>query len=196
MIKSRNVCIIGSSCSFGSNIKKSLESDFFVYETNRKILDVTKIEDIKKYFSMFDSLHGLVYCSAIKNDADSLSNPEILSNLLSVNLFGAVNCLQTALPKIHNGKIVIIGSVDATFANYQKTMYSVSKAALHQFAKCFAIQAKQFNVETICLVPGTIKNESEKQAIANFISCFMKNQIGNLHGQLIRIDGGHHTFPL
>lgn len=195
MSNSHDICIIGASCSFGENIKQKL-TDFKIHSTNKKILDVTKLEDVKLYFSQFKKLHGLVYCPAVKGNYDALAHPDYLRQQLEVNLFGAINCLQTALPIIENGKIVVIGSADGTFANYPKTMYSVSKAALHQFTKCFAIQAKSHNIETICIVPGTIKTEKEKNDISDYISCFMNNKIRNLYGQLIRIDGGHHTFPL
>ena len=192
----KNICIVGSSCSFGDNICSSLQDSYSVHKTTSKELNVTSPTDIEKYFTKFDQIHGLVYCPAIKNKADALADPSILHQLLSVNLFGAISCMQNSIHKMKNGKMVIIGSADGTFGNYKNTMYSVSKAALHQYTKCLATQFRETGNETICLVLGTIKNDDEKNAIADFIKGFMDNKIRNLNGQLIRMDGGHHTFPL
>lgn len=191
----KSICVIGDSGLLGAAICNSLQHSYTLHGANSRNCDVTVPSQVEKYFSKIESLYGLVYCSVLKNDADSLQNSEILRGLLEVNLFGAIACMQAAARKMRNGKIIVIGSVDGTFGNYKKTMYAVSKAALHEYTRCFACQVKD-NIEVLCLVPGTITTEEDKIAVVDFVKAFMDNKIRNLHAQLIRIDGGHHTFPL
>ncbi len=191
----KNVCVIGGTSKLGRSICSVLSENFTVNAAGSFQCDVRDYAKIKDYFYTQKSIDGLIYCSALKSECDALGDIHELEKLLSVNLLGAIYCLQEAVKKMKKGKIVVIGSTDATFGNYKKTMYSVSKSALHTYTRCFAAQVRP-NIETICVVPGTIKDENDKHSIAKFINAFMKDEISNLHSQLIRIDGGHHTFPL
>lgn len=188
----KNISIIGSSSHLGVEVIKHLD-DYNLFLGTSQNCNVCSQASIDSYFNM-ENLYGLVYCSALKSDACALQNCNILQNLMEVNLFGAIRCLQKSLEKGVK-KIVVIGSVDGTFGNYSKTMYAVSKAALHEYVRCLAVQVKN-DVEVICVVPGTIKTSQDSQAVASYIQCFMDDKIKNVHGQLIRIDGGHHTFPI
>lgn len=191
-----SICVVGSNSTLGVFLCKKLQNYFDVIQSNSKNCDLLSNGSIYDFFSTINSLHGLVYCAAVKTEADALQDKNILSNIMQVNLYGAIECLQLAIKKPKIKKIVVIGSADATFGNYRKTMYSVSKAALHQYVKCFAAQVMSCGIEVICLVPGTIKNDNDRNAISDFILSFMKNDIRNINAQLIRIDGGHHTFAL
>lgn len=191
----KSICVIGATSFLGKSICTSLKDKYSVVKGNSKNCNVVNEKSIQEFFKPIKCLHGLVYCSALKTNADALADKEVLKEILEVNLFGAIACMQIAAKKTNIKKIVVIGSADGTFGNFQKTMYSVSKSALHQYTKCFAAQLKP-KIETICLVPGTIKNNSDKKAISDFILSFMNNDIRNVHGQLIRIDGGHHTFAI
>ena len=187
--------VIGGTSKIGKVICSTLENNFLVRSVGSFYCDVRYQKNVKNIFHAEEEIYGLVYCSALKSECDALGNYEELEKLLSVNLFGAIHCLQEMAKKMKKGKIVVLGSVDGTFGNYKKTMYAVSKAALHTYTRCFAAQVKD-NIETICLVPGTVSCENDSQAIGNFIRSFMNNDITNIHGQLIRMDKGHHTFPL
>ena len=189
------VFVIGGTSKIGKIICSTLEKSFIVRSFGSFDCDVRYKKNIQSIFHEEENLYGLIYCSALKSDSDALGDSEELEKLLSVNLFGAVHCLQEAAKIIKKGKIVVLGSVDGTFGNYKKTMYAVSKAALHTYTRCFATQVKEY-IETICLVPGTITKDDDSQAIANFINSFMKDDITNIHSQLIRMDKGHHTFPI
>lgn len=191
----KSICVIGSTSFLGKSICASLKNKYAIIKGNSKNCNVIDNDCVQNFFKPIKYLHGLIYCSALKTDADALADKQVLKEILEVNLFGAISCMQIAAKKINIKKIVIIGSADGTFGNFQKTMYSVSKSALHQYTKCFATQLKS-EIETICLVPGTIKNNSDKKAISDFILSFMNDDIRNIHGQLIRIDGGHHTFAI
>lgn len=192
----KSICVIGATSFLGKSICTSLKDKYSVIKGDSKSCNVVNEKSIQDFFKQIKCLHGLVYCSALKTNADALANKEILKEILEVNLYGAIECMQTAITKKNIKKIVVIGSADGTFGNFQKTMYSVSKSALHQYTKCFASQVREKKIETICLVPGTIKNNYDKNAISSFILSFMKNDIKNINGQLIRIDGGHHTFSI
>ena len=188
------ICVVGASGFLGKFICNSLKTEYALYEFNSKTCNVKSTESVDKCIK--DACpYGLVYCSGIKTEGDSLADEDVLKELLDVNLFGAVRCMQTAM-KYGVRKIVTIGSADATFGNYKKTMYAVSKAALHEYTKCFAAQVKSLGIDVFCLVPGTISTELEAMAIADFVKAFMNGTIRNINSQLIRIDGGHHTFPL
>ena len=190
----KDICIIGASCSFGKHISNKLQ-DYNLYTTNSQSLDVTQQDKVKNYFQKIGPIHGLVYCPALKSNADSFAPPEELQKLLDVNLFGAIFCLQSAI-MMENSKIIVLGSTAGTFGNPNNCMYSVSKAALHQFVRCHASQLKGSKIQILCLAPGTIKTEEDKDNIAEFIKLFMDDKIKNIHGQIIRMDGGHHSFPV
>lgn len=194
IIPKKDICIIGASCSFGSNICNRLQ-DYRLHTTNSKSLDVTQPDQVANYFQKIGPVYGLIYCPALKSQADSYASPAELKKILEVNLFGAIHCLQSVV-LTKKSKIIVIGSADGAFGKPNNCMYSVSKAALHQFVKCFAAQVRDSNTQVLCLAPGTIKNNEEKNDIAEFVKSFMDDCIRNIHGQIIRIDGGHHSFPI
>lgn len=192
----KKVLVIGSSSFVGKNICQKLKNSYEIIEANSKNCDLKNIDNINSFFSKIDDLYGMIYCSAIKSDADALSSCETLKDIIDVNLYGAIHCMQQSLNKMKYGKMIILGSADGTFANYKKTMYAVSKAALHVYTKCFAVQAKKHDVDVTCLVLGTVDSYEKLDAISDFTNCYLDGKLRNLNAQLIRIDGGHHTFPL
>jgi NAD(P)-dependent dehydrogenase (short-subunit alcohol dehydrogenase family) len=93
--------------------------------------------------------------------------------------------------------------------------YSVAKAALHHFSRCLAAQLRSENVSVNCVVPGNILSErfmrehkiTERKGIdltldrfgtpeeVARVVLFLATVESFVSGQVIRVDGGKHTFP-
>jgi short-subunit dehydrogenase len=125
-----------------------------------------------------------------------MGNVDLLKKMLDVNLIGFINCVQSIIPNLKTGYIVSIGSVDGTFGNPNNSMYSVTKTALHCYSRCLAASLRNTNIKVLCIVPGTINDDSNILEISKFISFFLQGTCNLLNGQVVRLDGGHHLFPL
>ncbi len=77
--------------------------------------------------------------------------------LFEVNLFGAMQAVQTVLPVMRAqkfGRIVLVGSIGSVIPIAFDAFYSASKAALLAFTRELNLEINPFNVFASCVLPG------------------------------------------
>lgn len=77
-----------------------------------------------------------------------------------VNFFGAVNIAQAVLPYMrneHDGKIIFVSSLAATFPIPYQAFYSASKSAINAMAMAMRNEVREFGIKVCCLLPGDVK---------------------------------------
>ncbi|CAF0840152.1 unnamed protein product [Rotaria sp. Silwood1] len=115
---------------------------------------------------------------------------------------------QFVIPQMirnHRGHVVIIGSTSAFMGKEKGALYTVSKAAVHQYMRCLATEVKSSGIRVNCIAPGPISTEQSKQNtetkqdvtgrpehVANAVIQLLNMDF--VHGQIIRVDGGEQTF--
>jgi short-subunit dehydrogenase len=88
-------------------------------------------------------------------------NPDwqVVKDIMKVNFFGLVNCLEAAMPLLINASaphIVGIGS-QATQAPFpQAEAYGSSKAAVRYFLESLRMDMKQVNIDVSIILPGFV----------------------------------------
>ena len=116
-----------------------------------------------------------------------------------------------------SGRIITIGSIAGTLGRDDGSIYSVAKAAVHEYTRCLAVQLRPYNVPVNCVAPGgtvtnrflvihdidkaklveegTLDRYGRPQELASVIA-FLASEAGRfISGQVIRVDGGGQTWP-
>ncbi len=135
------------------------------------------------------------------------------------NLLSCILCCREAAPEMmarKSGRIITIGSIAGTFGRDDGSIYSVAKAAVHEYTRCLAVQLRASNVPVNCVAPGgtvtnrfmvihdvetaklieegTLNRYGRPHEIASVVA-FLASEAGRfISGQVIRVDGGSQTW--
>jgi len=140
--------------------------------------------------------------------------------VLDRNLLSCILCCRAVAPEMmkrKDGRIITVGSIAGTFGRDDGAIYSVAKAAVHEYTRCLAVQLRPHNVSVNCVAPGgTVTNrflvihdiEQDKlveegtlvrygrpREVADVVA-FLASDAGRfISGQVIRVDGGSQCWP-
>lgn len=130
------------------------------------------------------------------------------ASILNRNLWATHLVCQAVIPQMvanRRGHVILIGSTSATIGRAKGALYTVSKAAVHQYARCLATEVRSSCVKVNCIAPGPTLTERYKRNIgtaeavggspddvANAVIQLLETTFVN--GQIIRVDGGEQTF--
>jgi L-fucose dehydrogenase len=94
--------------------------------------------------------------------------PDVLRELLEVNVVGYFRACRAALPHLRNrkGSIVNIGSIAGTNGLWREAPYCTSKAAIVGLTKALAIEEAENGVRVNVILPGNIMVERREEAEA------------------------------
>lgn len=136
------------------------------------------------------------------------------------NLLSCILCCRAVAPEMQarkSGRIITIGSIAGCFGRDDGAIYSVAKAAVHEYTRCLATQLRPFDVPVNCVAPGgtvtprfmvihdvekeklveegTLVRYGRPQEVADVVA-FLATDAGRfISGQVIRVDGGGQTWP-
>lgn len=210
-----NILITGTSRGIGKAIKEQFElNNHKVFAPTRKEMDVSNVDSIIDYLATLEDtdIEAIINCAGINNT----HNYGLLSDEMNTNLYGPKTICDLLLPSmVRNrlGRILNIGSIWIDLARTGRGKYSMSKSALHAYAKQIAIEYGQYGILCNTLSPGfiatdmTYKNNTDEelsiiqneipikrlgtpQEIAK-LAYFLIAENSFINGQNIIADGGY-----
>ena len=137
-------------------------------------VDVTNENQVNTLFSTIKEKHGkidfLINCAGYGiSGAAELANFNQVKNLFDVNYFGALKCVQLALPLMEKGgKIVNISSCCALFPMPFRIHYCASKSALSMLSYGLKMELDTAGVDVTAINPGDVKTNFIRNRVKNF----------------------------
>lgn len=184
--------------------------------------DVTNATEVEAMFreieSTFGAVGGLVHCASITPIPESLEQVryETINKHLDVQIKGAYNCVQYALPSMKEskfGSIVFIGSIFTEGVPPVKQMaYTIAKSALVSMSKSLAVELGPHGVRVNVVSPGMTHTEmiadipekakmvakmntplrklADPEEIAGVVSFLLSDGARHISGENIKVCGG------
>lgn len=134
-----------------------------IYLPTRQELDVTNLQQIKKYIDnlkpdiLINNAGAISLQSIKKNDINTHKN------IIDVNLTAVFACSGAVLENKPDAKIINIGSSAGTKPRGNWSSYCATKAAVIMATKCWADEG----IDTICLSPGRTLTKMRKSMYPN-----------------------------
>ncbi len=145
---------------------------------------------------------------------------EDLQSVMDRNLLSAILCCREVADEMmirKRGRIITIGSIAGCSGRTSGAIYSVAKAALHEYTRCLAHQLRAYNIPVNCIAPGgtvterflrinpvddsqliddgTLERYGRPHEVASVVGFMCLPGSGFISGQVIRVDGGGQVFP-
>ena len=124
--------------------------------------DSANLQDLDELFEVVRKEKGhidVLFASAGRSAQQMLGSvtEEHFDSIFGLNTRGTLFTVQKALPLIRDGgSILLNGSIASIKGLPGRTVYGASKAALHSFARTWAVELKDRNIRTNVLSPGPI----------------------------------------
>ena len=129
-------------------------------ESTAKVLDISTIADVKKFFKDLNKLDALINVAGILRFDNS---HEVLiddwEKILNVNLTGTFFMCSYALPLLlkSKGAIVNVSSSAALGSHAWTAAYSASKGGISAFSKTLAVEYGMEGLNVNCVCPASIE---------------------------------------
>jgi 3-oxoacyl-[acyl-carrier protein] reductase len=136
------------------------------------------------------------------------------------NLTSCVLCCREVardMMRRKSGRIITIGSIAGCYGRVDGAMYSVAKAAVHEYTRCLAVQLRPYNIPVNCVAPGgtvterflvihdidqaklvqggTLDRYGRPHEVASLVNFLASDDGQFISGQVIRVDGASQCWP-
>ncbi|MGW0183639.1 SDR family oxidoreductase [Nocardia sp. NPDC003345] len=155
LLAERGYRVIGTSRN-----PDSIDEPVRVAGVEYRALDLTDPAGIERFAAALGPVDVLV-----NNAGESQSGPieelprEAIARIFQLNVFGAVQLAQAVLPGMRergHGRIVMVGSMLASFPLAYRSSYVATKAAIKGFADAARLETAPFGVWITTVEPGSI----------------------------------------
>jgi NAD(P)-dependent dehydrogenase (short-subunit alcohol dehydrogenase family) len=185
--------VTGGSAGIGlATAQRFAEEGAFVYLTGRRRAeleaaaakvghgavgvpgDVAKAEDMERvYATVRDNGHRIDAIVANAGGGGFVRLEDVtdehFDTLFGLNVKGALNTVQKALPLLNDGaSIVLVTSMAATTGREGLGVYSAAKAAVRSFVRTWAYELRGRNIRVNALAPGATDTPAVDLAISSF----------------------------
>lgn len=190
--------------------------------------DVSNADAVKAMFKTIDDTFGGIDILVNNAGMDGKparsweSDPETWRKPVDVNLFGSYLCARSALERMtaqKSGVVLNMSSVHEMIAWTGYSAYAASKAAISMLSKTLAQEAAPFGVRVLCLAPGAIQTDINRnvwedpamlkdlkdkiplarmgqvEEIANMAVVLCSDFASYVTGTTIFVDGGMLDYP-
>ncbi len=145
---------------------------------------------------------------------------EDIHAVLDRNILSCIFCCRAVAPEMmerKSGYIINFGSDAGLGGGDVGVIYATSKAAVHQYSRCLAVQLRPFNIMVNAIAPGSIITsrimasrhmedsmmaESGTQVrygrpieVARAVGFLVSGNNTYITGQVLRVDGGLQAWP-
>ncbi len=230
----KNFLIVGHSSGIGDALTKLLAPNHRIYGTYFSKSDTFQhpnvsahylnvLDDQVDYSFLPDSIDGLVYCpGAIQLKPFARLKAADYLNDYKLQVLGAIECIQTCLPKLKNsgsGAVVLFSTVAAQMGFNFHSIVSASKGAIEGLTKALSAElAPQIRVN--CIAPSitntplaaALLNTPEKieanaqrhplkkigraEDIASMATFLLGDESKWITGQIFHVDGGMSSIKI
>jgi|TARA_B100001769_G_scaffold69040_1_gene51475 meso-butanediol dehydrogenase/(S,S)-butanediol dehydrogenase/diacetyl reductase len=129
-------------------------------ESTAKVLDISTLADVKKFFKGLNKLDALINVAGIlRFDNSHEVQIDDWNKILDVNLTGTFFMCSYALPLLlkSKGAIVNVSSSAALGSHAWTAAYSASKGGISAFSKTLAVEYGMEGLNVNCVCPASIE---------------------------------------
>ena len=129
-------------------------------ESTAKVLDISTLADVKKFFEGLNKLDALINVAGIlRFDNSHEVQIDDWEKILNVNLTGTFFMCSYALPLLlkSKGAIVNVSSSAALGSHAWTAAYSASKGGISAFSKTLAVEYGMEGLNVNCVCPASIE---------------------------------------